>query len=246
MKDISEGFSKLQITKIKNNLKRGIMNFDVSANVLTGNLELAKKQIELAKNTNLLEAVQIDIVDGIFADNHTFTPQDLVDIDFGNLQIDFHLMTEEPMDYVWELEEYCRHLPIRAVFGQIEKMTYQEAFLEEVKKQEWRAGLALNLFTPIESIDENSWEWMDSLLLLGVEAGASGQEQNPFLFEKIKAVRQIILKNEPVKIFIDGGVNHQNIEQLQKSGINGVTVNSAFNQAINYKQAVEEFLSYVK
>lgn len=222
------------------------MNLDVSANVLTGNLELAKKQIELAKSSNLLEVIQIDIVDGIFADNHTFTPQDLVDIDFGNLQIDFHLMTEEPMDYVWELEEHCRHLPIRAVFGQIEKMTYQEAFLEEVKKQEWRAGLALNLFTPIESIDENSWEWMDAILLLGVEAGTSGQEQNAFLFEKIKTVRQKILKNEPMKIFVDGGVNQKNITKLQASGIDGVTVNSAFNNALNYKQAVEEFLYYVK
>lgn len=222
------------------------MNLDVSANVLTGNLELAKKQIELAKSSDLLEVIQIDIVDGIFADNHTFTPQDLVDVDFGNLQIDFHLMTEEPMDYVWELEEHCRHLPIRAVFGQIEKMTYQEAFLEEVKKQEWRAGLALNLFTPIESIDDNSWEWMDAILLLGVEAGASGQEQNSFLFEKIKTVRQKILKNEPMKIFVDGGVNQKNITKLQTSGIDGVTVNSAFNNASNYKQAVEEFLSYVK
>ena len=222
------------------------MNLDVSANVLTGNLELAKKQIDLAKNSNLIGAIQIDIVDGIFADNHTFTPQDLVDVDFGDLQIDFHLMTEEPMDYVWELEEHCRHLPIRAVFGQIEKMTYQEAFLEEVKKQEWRAGLALNLFTPIESIDDNSWEWMDAILLLGVEAGASGQEQNPFLFEKIKTVRQKILKNEPIKIFVDGGVKQQNISKLQASGIDGVTVNSAFNNALNYQQAVEEFLSYVK
>ena len=222
------------------------MNLDVSANVLTGNLELAKKQIELAKSSNLLEVIQIDIVDGIFADNHTFTPQDLVDIDFGNLQIDFHLMTEEPMDYVWELEEHCRHLPIRAVFGQIEKMTYQEAFLEEVKKQEWRAGLALNLFTPIESIDENSWEWMDAILLLGVEAGTSGQEQNAFLFEKIKTVRQKILKNEPMKIFVDGGVNQKNITKLQASGIDGVTVNSAFNNAVNYQQAVEEFFTYVR
>jgi pentose-5-phosphate-3-epimerase len=72
------------------------MKLDVSANVLTGNLALAKQQIELAKNCKLLEAIQIDIVDGNFADNHTFTPQDLVDVDFGNLQIDFHLMTEEP------------------------------------------------------------------------------------------------------------------------------------------------------
>lgn len=222
------------------------MNFDVSANVLTGDLQLAKQQIELAKESDLLEAIQIDILDGIFADNHTFTPQDLVDIDFGHLKIDFHLMTEEPMDYVWELEEYCRHLPIRSVFGQIEKMSYQAAFLEEVKKQDWKAGLALDLFTPIESIDEDSWDWMDAILLLGVESGASGQAQSPLLLEKIKETRNKIMTGEPVKIFVDGGVNKDNIEKLQQSGIAGVTVNSAFNKASNYKQAVEEFLSYVR
>lgn len=222
------------------------MKLDVSANVLTGNLELAKKQIELAKSSNLLEAIQIDIVDGIFADTHTITPQDLVEIDFGQLQIDFHLMTEEPMDYVWEMEEYCRHLPIRSIFGQIEKMSYQEAFLEEVKKQDWKAGLALDLYTPIESIEENSWDWMDAVLLLGVEAGVSGQAQNSFLFEKIQTVREKINKGEPMRVFVDGGVNKDNIARLQKSGVDSVTVNSAFNNAENYKQAVEEFLSYVK
>lgn len=222
------------------------MNLDVSANVLTGNLELAKKQIELARESNLLEAIQIDIVDGIFADNHTFTPQDLIDIDFGDLQIDFHLMTEEPMDYVWELEEYCKELPIRSVFGQIEKMSYQSAFLEEVKKQDWKAGLALDLYTPIEAIDEDSWDFMDAILLLGVEAGASGQSQNTFLFEKIKTAREKILKGEPMRIFVDGGVNKDNIAKLQTSGVDSVTVNSAFNNAANYKKAVEEFLAHVK
>lgn len=222
------------------------MNLDVSANVLTGSLDLARKQIELAKESNLLEAIQIDIVDGIFADNHTFTPQDLVDIDFGDLQIDFHLMTEEPMDYVWELEEHCKELPIRSVFGQIEKMSYQSAFLEEVKKQDWKAGLALDLYTPIEAIDEDSWDWMDAILLLGAEAGMSGQKLNPYLFEKIKAVKEKINKGEPMRIFVDCGVNKDNVAKLQASGVDSVTANSAFNNAADYKKAVEEFLSHVK
>lgn len=222
------------------------MNLDVTANVLTDSLDLAKKQIELAKESNLLEAIQIDIVDGIFADSHTFTPQDLVDIDFGHLQIDFHLMTEEPMDYVWELEEYCKDLPIRSVFGQIEKMSYQEAFLEEVKKQDWKAGLALDLYTPVEAIDEDSWDWMDAILLLGAEAGRSGQELNPYLFEKIKAAKEKINKGEPMRIFVDCGVNKTNVAKLQASGVDSVTANSAFNNAANYKQAVEEFLAHAK
>ncbi len=222
------------------------MNLDVSANVLTGDLQLAKKQIELAKNTNLLEAIQIDIADGIFVETTTFTPQDLIDIDFGHLRIDFHLMTEEPMDYVWEMEEYCRHLPIRSVFGQIEKMSYQEAFLEEVKKQDWKAGLALDLYTPLESIDADSWDWMDAILLLGAEAGKSGQKLNPYIFEKIKTAREKIANGEPMKIFVDCGVNKDTVAQLQASGVDSVTANSAFNNAVNYKQAVEDFLSYVK
>jgi ribulose-phosphate 3-epimerase len=221
------------------------MPLDVTANVLTGDLSLARRQIELARESKLLEAIQIDIVDGIFADNHTFTPQDLVDIDFGDLQIDFHLMTEEPMDYVWEMEEYCRHLPIRSVFGQIEKMSYQEGFLEEVKKQDWRAGLALNIYTPLEAIDVNSWDWMDAVLLLGVEAGESGQQLNPIIFEKIKAAREKIQKGEPMRIFIDGGVNKDNVAKLQQAGVDSVTANSAFNNAPNYKQAVEEFLDSI-
>ncbi len=221
------------------------MKLDVTANVLTGDLQLAKRQIEQAKQSGLLPAVQIDIIDGVFADEHTFTPQDLVDIDFGELQIDFHLMTEEPMDYVWEMEEYCRHLPIRSVFGQIEKMSYQEAFLEEVKKQDWKAGLALDLYTPLDEIEENSWEWMDAILLLGAEAGRSGQSLHPSIFDKIKATREQIQKGEPMKIFIDCGVNHDTVVALQAAGADSVTANSAFNKASNYKQAVEEFLSHV-
>jgi pentose-5-phosphate-3-epimerase len=155
-------------------------------------------------------------------------------------------MTEEPMDYVWEMEEYCRELPIRSVFGQIEKMSYQEAFLEEVKKQDWKAGLALNIYTPLESIDENSWDWMDAVLLLGAEAGSSGQQLNPFIFEKIKAVKAKINEGEPMRIFVDCGVNKDNVALLQASGADSVTANSAFNKAANYRQAVEEFLSHVK
>lgn len=219
---------------------------DVTANVLTGDLHLARRQIEQVKQSGLLAAIQIDIIDGVFADEHTFTPQDLVDIDFGELQIDFHLMTEEPMDYVWEMEEYCRHLPIRSVFGQIEKMSYQEAFLEEVKKQDWRAGLALDLYTPLSAVDVNSWEWMDAILLLGVEAGASGQILQPLLFDKIKEARQQIAKGEPMKIFVDGGVKQDNVVALQQAGVDSVTVNSAFNLASDYQQAVKEFLAYVR
>jgi pentose-5-phosphate-3-epimerase len=87
---------------------------------------------------------------------------------------------------------------------------------------------------------------MDAIMLLGAEAGRSGQQLNPLIFDKIKATKAKIQQGEPMKIFIDCGVNKDTVAALQQAGADSVTANSAFNNAPHYKQAVEEFLSYVK
>ena len=206
------------------------MKLKISPAILSGDINIIRQQIELAKSVEEIETVQIDVIDALFAEALTVTPQDLVEanIDFGDLKIDFHLMTDEPMDYVWELVEYAQDLPIRAVFGQVEKMSFQPAFLEEVKKHDWVAGLALDLYTPIDEIKIGSWEWIDAILLMAVKAGAQGQKLNSLVFNKIKETQDLITKiAEPVKIFIDGGVNEDNIGQLDQAGVNGVAIGSA-------------------
>ena len=196
--------------------------------ILSGNIKEIQRQVDLVKQVPEFKVIQIDIVDGIYADNHTVSPQDLVEVDFGDLQIDFHLMTEEPMDYVWEMEEFAKDLPIRAVYGQVEKMSYQEAFLEEVKKQDWKAGLALNLYTPVEEIGVDAWDWADSILLMSVEAGAQGQEFNQLVFEKIKLLHNKMNQNaEPVKISIDGGVKPEKLAELKEAKVDEIAMGSA-------------------
>ena len=196
--------------------------------ILSGDINEIQRQVNLVKQVPEFKVIQIDVVDVIYADDHTVSPQDLTAVDFGDLKIDFHLMTEEPMDYVWEMEEYAKHLPIRAVYGQIEKMTYQEAFLEEIKKQDWKAGLALNLYTPVEEIGVDAWDWADAILLMAVEAGAQGQKFNPLVMEKIKALQNKMNQEaEPVKISIDGGVNINNLSELKAAKVDEVAIGSA-------------------
>jgi len=189
-----------------------------------------------------LSAIQVDVIDGLYADNVTLTPTDIVlaDLDFTDLQLDFHLMTEEPMDCVWELIEQQKHLPIRAVYGQIEKMSYQENFLEEVKRQGWQAGLALNLFTPISSIEENAWQWLDGVLLMAVEAGEQGQLFQNQVLDKIAELQLAAEKHHcQINIVIDGGIGATQIGLLKKAGVDQAAVGSALFATNDFAQAYQ-------
>lgn len=217
------------------------MKINLTPAILSGDIAVVKQQLELVKTQSSFKVLQIDVVDGSFADQQSITPQDLLGLDFADLRLDFHLMTEEPMDYVWELEECGAALPIRTVYGQLERMSYQEAFLEEVKKQNWLAGLAVDLFTPLSSITSEAWDWADALLLLAVEAGTQGQQLQPLIFDKIKESRALIRQNaEPCLVSVDGGVNSQNLAQLKAAGVQEVAVGSALFSAPDFAQAATQ------
>lgn len=212
--------------------------------ILTDSLATFAQQLALVKQISEVKTIQIDIIDAVFADNITVNPSDLVDFDFADLTIDFHLMTEEPMDYVWELIDCGQKLPTQSVIGQIEKMSYQLDFLEEIKKAGWQSGLALNIFTPIENIDDSAWEYLDQVLLLAVEAGAQGQEFNTLVFAKIEELRDKIKKsNKEIKIAVDGGIKYGQVQNLQKAGADQIAVGSALFDAEDF---IKEFSKFKK
>lgn len=210
--------------------------------ILTDSLATFVQQLDLVKQVPAIKAIQVDIIDAVFADNITINPTDLVDFDFENLAIDFHLMTEEPMDYVWELIDCGQKLPTQSVIGQIEKMSYQLDFLEEIKKAGWQAGLAVNLFTPLENIEENAWEYLDQVLLMAVEAGAQGQAFNSLIFAKIEELKNKIKKsNQQIKIAVDGGIKPEQIKNLQKAGVDQIAVGSALFNADDFTKEFDKF-----
>lgn len=214
----------------------------ISPAILTDSLATFSQQLELVKEVPEIKTIQIDIVDAIFADNITLNPSDLVDFDFGKLLIDFHLMTEEPMDYVWELIDCGQQLPTQSVIAQVEKMSYQLDFLEEVKKAGWQAGLAINLFTPLETIEEAAWEYLDQVLLMAVEAGEQGQGFNFSVFAKIEELKILIKKfNKESKISIDGGIKLEQLKFLQKAGVDQIAVGSALFNAESFKNEYNKF-----
>lgn len=216
-----------------------LRNMNLYPSILTSSTDEYQQQLSLVLDSGVVGVVQVDIVDGDFAENLTITPLDLVGIDHGGLELDFHLMTEEPMDYVRELVSIKEDLPIRAVISQVERMSFPKNYLEEVKSQGWKVGLSLDLYTHTSAIDKDIWNELDIIQLMTIEAGFQGQQFNQSALKKIAEIKKLAKKD--LEIIIDGGVKINHASILEKNQVNGVTVGSGLWQADDPIVALQQY-----
>lgn len=187
---------------------------------------LTNDPVELEKKIKLLEGVvdkvQVDIVDGVFADNKTIELEALAEVETG-LLVDIHLMTNDPASWV---EKSMRVMPDRLI-GQIEKMASQEDFVfGPAAMSGIKMGLALDLETPVSALDRIiSLPSLDVVLVMAVKAGFGGQTFQASALEKVKELGRIRSKeNLLFKICVDGGVGVQNIRHIAEAGADEVVV----------------------
>lgn len=205
--------------------------------ILTDSLETVQKQINLVSGK--VDGVQIDIIDGEFADNITVFPIDLQQIDPKGLQIDLHLQTVDPINDVIE----CESVPnLRTIVAQIERMPSQKDFIDHVKSFGWKVGLSYNLHTPIEEISPDILKQLDAVQVMSIECGWQGQTFQYSALSKIQQVKELIqLHNPTCEVWVDGGVNPDNIKQIEKSGATHVVAGSyLWNQEYLTAQNVAE------
>jgi len=203
--------------------------------------EAAQQLLELQELPEI-QTVQIDVIDGFFADNLTITPDDLLAVDFGELTIDFHLMVNEPVDFVLEAAVSRSHLPIRAIIAQAERMGSQAEYLDVIKANHWLPGLSLDLHTPLEAIDDESWAELKVLQFMGNTAGYRGQPFVSAVLDKVKTARQQIKNHQlEIEVVIDVGVRITNVKEMIKAGVNSVVVGSELWQAEDQANLVAQY-----
>lgn len=204
----------------------------VIPSILTDDIETAVQIATLAHENGNCEVVQIDIIDGEYVENTTLYPSEIADINFGELKVDFHLMTIEPIDFVREISESKNNrdgFDVRYVIGQVEKMSSQYQFIDEVKRGGMKAGLSLDLYTPVSAIDEQSFDDIKVVQVMGVSAGFGGQDFNNHAFETIKKLQEKIAKlnkKNDIEIIVDGGVTLEIAQKLNDMGIENIVVGS--------------------
>jgi ribulose-phosphate 3-epimerase len=79
------------------------------------------------------------------------------------------------------------------------------------------------------------------VLLMSVNPGFGGQKFIPSVIEKTKRLKALINQHNPkCLIEVDGGVNSDNIKELEEAGVDVVVAGSfVFNHANGYKTAID-------
>jgi ribulose-phosphate 3-epimerase len=177
------------------------------------NIEDIRNKVTLLASSGVPNVwAQIDIADNTFVANEAATDiKGLAKIieEYPDVSFEAHLMVLKPEKYVKPLAD----AGFKRIIAHVECEDPRE-FLEECAYESVETGLAIDGPTEIEQI-EPFIEELDVVLVMTIEAGASGQAMLPETVEKIKILRE---HYPDLPIEVDGGVNTQTIKIVVDAG----------------------------
>ena len=225
------------------------MSIEIIPAILPRNFAEIIDKVSLVKG--LVKTVQIDICDGNFVPNITWpfnTSSDGQDDkiferilkeedglpSWQEVNYEFDLMVN--FKDAGEIEKWVQMGASRIILH-IESKGDMTAVIEKIS-DEVEIGLALNIGTPIDSIEpfKNKIQFVQ---LMGINrVGFQGQEFDHKVIGKIKGVRAEYLD---LPISIDGGVSLQNAGLLIDAGANRLVIGSAIFEAEDVEKMLEQF-----
>lgn len=178
--------------------------------VIPGILEKEWTEIEgkLEICRSITKSVHIDLIDGKFAQNTTFLDPSPFAKYSKDFLLEVHMMVEDPIKYLKPFADagFARFI------GHIEKMPDQEEFVAAAQLL-GEVGLGIDAQTPVEAIAAQLDD-LDSILVMTVKAGFSGQS---FIEQNLEKVKQLAARTT-IPIEIDGGIDAEAIKKCCAAG----------------------------
>jgi ribulose-phosphate 3-epimerase len=157
--------------------------------------------------------LHFDVMDGHFVPNITMGPQIVHSLrKESGLLFDVHLMIEHPERYVHEFVKAGAD----SVTVSAEACTHLHRVVQMTRALGVKAGVALNPATPL-SVVEYLLDELDMVLIMSVNPGFGGQVFIPSALTKIRQLKDM-LKNRPVEIQVDGGINAETSPLVRAAG----------------------------
>ncbi len=205
----------------------------ISADIL--NITAVLKKFDV-----LCDGYHIDIMDGHLVPNLTWGPIFSNAIaKKTNLPLHIHLMVSQPTAIATQL----RPREIDCITFHYEALKNTEdihAAIATIKNMRCQIGMALNPETPAAAVQPFLAQ-LDTLLIMSVNPGASGQPFIPHVMEKIASLTQLKKTHNPsLALIIDGGVSTHNIAELSRRGIETCAVASAIFSSNNPEDAIKK------
>lgn len=181
-----------------------------------------------------VEWAQLDVMDGKFVDNTTWSnPSDLKKLK-TNLKLEAHLMVEKPEEVI---DNWIKS-GVKRIIIHYEATKKLSEVIKKIQDAGLEASIAIN---PETSANELSpflnVSSILSVLIMTVRPGRGGQEFIEATLGKIRALRE---RDENVKIEVDGGINLETAQKVVRAGADILAVGSAIFKSEDIKKSIEE------
>ena len=196
---------------------------EIAPSLLSANFYNLQDDLERLKKSGI-KYLHLDVMDGNFVPNISFglpiTKSVRKNTDFI---LDCHLMIEKPERY---LEDF-KNAGADILTVHQEATIHLQRTLAEIRRLGMKAGVSLNPSTSEETL-KYIMDDLDLILIMSVNPGFGGQSYIESVNEKIKRVRKMIDESErDIILEVDGGVNKDNIKELEDLGVDLFVAGSA-------------------
>ena len=208
----------------------------VSASILSVNdLDDTIKEL----NTLDIDYIHLDIMDGKFVPNTSFTYDQIKKIiEVSEKPFDVHLMVRDVEDHIY----HYAMLNTEYITFHYEVLKDLK-IIKKIKNYGIKCGISVKPSTDIELIYE-LLPYIDMVLIMSVEPGRGGQKFIDNSLNKIKKLKDYIKKNNlNVIISVDGGINNNTGVNCVKNGADMLVVGSALINSNDKENFIKELKS---
>lgn len=198
--------------------------------------DFTKVKDKINKIQDFAKIIQIDIADNKLVDGQTFTDINQLNLITNDIDIELHLMVENPHEYV----KGDKIANVKKVCSQVEAEPYIEEFIQICREKVYEIGLSVSPDTSLEHLDPFI-DQIDYVQFMTVIPGGQGRTFKSGVMPKVKEFK----KEFPNKtIQLDGGINKNSIKLINSEvNPNNMVVGSGIfkseNPELEYNNLVE-------
>ena len=214
----------------------------LSPSLLSSNFGELEQELQALEQADL-EWVHWDVMDGHFVPNISLGPPIIAKCrPLSRLFFDVHLMIERPERY---LDDFAR-AGADLICVHAEASTHLERTVSRIRELGAKPAVALNPHTPLCQI-EYLLPQLFMVLIMSVNPGFGGQSFIPFCLDKIKDLKELIIKKKASTLIqVDGGVDLTNARTLVQNGADVLVSGSAFFSHPPYAERFQAFQEAVE